>query len=65
MNEMLIAEREQVDIDQTLDHFEQQQKGLIAMLEVFEKMVEEISSVQGGSLGVPVAGPADTERDRK
>lgn len=65
MNEMLVAEREQADIDQALDHIEQQQKDLIATLEIYEKTAEETFSAQGGSLRVLDTGPADTERDRK
>lgn len=65
MNEMLVAEREQADIDQALDHIEQQQKDLIATLEIYEKTAEETFSVQGGSLRTLDTGPADTERDRK
>jgi len=34
MSEMLVAEREQADIDQALDHIEQQQKDLSATLEI-------------------------------
>ena len=67
MNEMLVAEREQADIDQALDHIEQQQKDLVATLEVYEKTAEETFNAQGGSLGLRAldTGPADTERDRK
>jgi nuclear pore complex protein Nup62 len=64
MSEMLIAEREQADIDQALDHIEQQQKDLMATLEIYEKTAEETFGAQGGLRALDT-GPADTERDRK
>jgi len=63
-NEMLIAEREQSDIDQSLEHIEQQQRDLLATLEVYEKTLEETMGGQGGNLRSLDTGPADTERDR-
>lgn len=62
---MLAAEREQNDIDQSLDHIEQQQRDLGATLEEYEKQAEEILGRQGGSLRSLDTGPADSERDKK
>lgn len=62
---MLIAEQEQNDIDQSLEHIEQQQRDLLATLEVYEKTTEETMGGQGGSLRSLDTGPADTERDKK
>lgn len=62
---VLAAEREQNDIDQSLDHIEQQQKDLSATLDVYEKSTEEILGDQGGSLRALDTGPADNERDKK
>ena len=62
---MLAAEREQTDIDQSLDHIEQQQRDLSATLDTYEKSAEEILGSQGGSLRALDTGPADTERDKK
>lgn len=62
---MLAAEREQNEIDASLDHIEQQQKELAATLDVYEKSSEEILGRQGGGLRALDAGPADTERDKK
>jgi len=61
---VLAAEREQNDIDQSLDHIEQQQKDLSAILDVYEKSTEEILGGQGGSLRALDTGPADNERDK-
>jgi nuclear pore complex protein Nup62 len=65
MGEMLVAEREQADIDQALDHIEQQQKDLMAALEIYEKTAEESFHSQSGPIRAVDTGPADTERDRK
>lgn len=62
---MLVAEREQADIDQALDHIEQQQRELVATLEIYEKTAEESFNTQSGSIRALDTGPADTERDRK
>jgi nuclear pore complex protein Nup62 len=62
---VLAAEREQNDIDQSLDHIEQQQKDLSATLDAYEKSTEEILGGQGGSLRALDTGPADNERDKK
>lgn len=62
---MLAAEREQSDIDQALDHIEQQQKDLSDTLDAYEKSTEDILGGQGGSLRALDTGPADDERDKK
>ena len=62
---VLAAEREQNDIDQSLDHIEQQQKDLAATLEAYEKSTQEILGGRGGNLRALDTGPADTERDKK
>ena len=59
------AERQQNEIDQTLDHIEQQQKDLLSTLEAYEKVSQEILGGQGGSLRSLDTGPADSERDKK
>lgn len=61
---VLAAEREQNDIDQSLDHIEQQQKELASTLDAYEKATQEILGSQGGSLRALDTGPADTERDK-
>lgn len=61
---VLAAEREQNDVDQSLDHIEQQQKELSSALGAYEKATEEILGGQGGSLRALDTGPADTERDK-
>ncbi|KAI5119909.1 hypothetical protein M0805_003713 [Coniferiporia weirii] len=61
---VLVAEREQSDIEQSLKHVEDQQKELAATLEVFEKATGEIFDGQGGGLRALDVGPADAERDK-
>ncbi|RDB22852.1 Nucleoporin NSP1 [Hypsizygus marmoreus] len=61
---VLAAEREQNDIDQSLDHIEQQQKELASTLDAYEKVTQEILGSQGGGLRALDTGPADTERDK-
>ncbi|KAF9075981.1 Nsp1-like C-terminal region-domain-containing protein [Rhodocollybia butyracea] len=61
---VLAAEREQAEVDQSLDHIEQQQRDLAATLDAYEKVTEEIFGGQGGSLRALDTGPADTERDK-
>ena len=62
----LAAEREQADIDQSLEHIEQQQKDLANTLDAYEKLAGDILGGQGGgSLRALDTGPADTERDKK
>jgi nuclear pore complex protein Nup62 len=61
---VLAAEQEQSEIDQSLDHIEQQQKDLSATLDAYEKSMEEVLGGQGGSLRALDTGPADNERDK-
>ncbi|KAJ7283776.1 Nsp1-like C-terminal region-domain-containing protein [Mycena rebaudengoi] len=60
---VLSAEREQNDIDQSLDHIEQQQKDLASTLDAYEKATQEVFGGHG-SLRALDTGPADTERDK-
>lgn len=62
---MVAVEREQTEIDHTLDHIEQQQRDLSATLDAYERSAEEVLGNQGGSLRALDTGPADTERDKK
>jgi nuclear pore complex protein Nup62 len=64
-NHVLAAEREQNDIDQSLDHIEQQEKELTATVEMYEKQMSDILGGQSGTLRTLDTGPADTERDKK
>lgn len=64
-NYVMAAEREQNDIDQSLDHIEQQEKELTAIVETYEKQMADILDGQGGNLRALDTGPADTERDKK
>ncbi|GJE84456.1 hypothetical protein PsYK624_005320 [Phanerochaete sordida] len=69
---LIAAEREQNDVDQSLDHIEQQQRELAATLDAYEQVTDEIlgsanaPSQAGGTGGLRSldTGPADTERDR-
>ncbi|KAJ2930194.1 hypothetical protein H1R20_g6882, partial [Candolleomyces eurysporus] len=61
---VLAAERQQSEIDSTLDNIEQQQKELLTTLEDYERASQEILGGQGGSLRSLDTGPADTERDK-
>lgn len=61
---VLAAEREQTNIDQALDHIEQQQKDLSAALDSYEKATEDILGGDNGSLRVLDTGPADSERHK-
>ncbi|KAJ6629121.1 Nsp1-like C-terminal region-domain-containing protein [Mycena sp. CBHHK59/15] len=61
---VLSAEREQNDIDQSLDHIEQQQKDLTSTLDAYEKATQEVFGGYGGNLRALDTGPADTERDK-
>ncbi|KAG7097103.1 hypothetical protein E1B28_004485 [Marasmius oreades] len=61
---VLQAEREQNEVDQSLDHIEQQQKDLAVTLDSYEKVTEEVFGGAGGSLRALDTGPADTERDK-
>jgi nuclear pore complex protein Nup62 len=64
-NYVLAAEREQNDIDQSLEHIEQQEKELTAIVETYEKQMADILGGQGGNLRALDTGPADSERDKK
>jgi len=59
------AERQQNDINESLEHIEQQQKDLASTLNTYEKFSQEILGGQSGNLRTLDAGPADTERDKK
>ncbi|KAJ7068148.1 nuclear pore glycoprotein p62 [Mycena amicta] len=61
---VLAAEREQNDIDQSLEHIEQQQRDLSATLDAYEKATQEVFGANGGNLRAMDTGPADTERDK-
>lgn len=63
-NYVLAAEREQNDIDQSLEHIEQQEKELTAIVETYEKQMADILGGQGGNLRALDTGPADSERDK-
>ncbi|KAF8914054.1 Nsp1-like C-terminal region-domain-containing protein [Gymnopilus junonius] len=58
---VLAAERQQNDINESLEHIEQQQKDLTTTLDHYEKASQEIL---GGSLRTLDTGPADNERDK-
>ncbi|KAL6309750.1 Nsp1-like C-terminal region-domain-containing protein [Sparassis latifolia] len=61
---VLAAEREQNDIDQSLDHIEQQQRDLGGALEAYERSTDEVLGGRGSNLRALDTGPADTERDK-
>ncbi|KAK0190687.1 Nsp1-like C-terminal region-domain-containing protein [Armillaria mellea] len=61
---VLAAEREQSEVNQSLDHIEQQQRDLAATLDAYEKTAQEIFGGQGANLRSIDKGPADTERDK-
>jgi nuclear pore complex protein Nup62 len=62
---VLTAEREQADIDQALEHIEQQQAELGETLSVYERAKDELFVGQSGALRTLDTGPADSERDKK
>ncbi|KAL5487791.1 NSP1 [Sanghuangporus weigelae] len=64
LQHVMMAEREQSDIEQSLKHVEDQQKELASTLEVYEKAAGEIFDAQGGGLRALDVGPADAERDK-
>ncbi|KAL5507999.1 NSP1 [Sanghuangporus vaninii] len=64
LQHIMMAEREQSDIEQSLKHVEDQQKELASTLEVYEKAAGEIFDAQGGGLRALDVGPADAERDK-
>jgi len=47
----LVTEREQAGIDKALDHIEQQQKGLMTTLEIYEKTARRLSAPRAGDSG--------------
>ena len=56
----------QTAIDQNLTHIENQQKELLAGLDLYEKQTREVLETgTAGPLRVQDMGPADAERDRK
>jgi len=63
-NHVMAAERQQNDINESLDHIEQQQRDLASTLDTYEKVSQEILGGQGGSLRSLDTGPADNERDK-
>ncbi|KAL5530163.1 hypothetical protein ACEPAF_6420 [Sanghuangporus sanghuang] len=64
LQHIMMAEREQSDIEQSLKHVEDQQKELASTLEVYEKAAGDIFDAQGGGLRALDVGPADAERDK-
>lgn len=64
LEHVTLAEREQLDIEQSFKHVEEQQKELASTLEVYEKSTGEIFEGQSGGLRALDVGPADAERDR-
>ncbi|KAK0491278.1 Nsp1-like C-terminal region-domain-containing protein [Armillaria novae-zelandiae] len=61
---VLAAEREQNEVNQSLDHIEQQQRDLAATLDAYEKTAQEIFGGQGANFRSIDKGPADMERDK-
>ncbi|KAF9534172.1 Nsp1-like C-terminal region-domain-containing protein [Crepidotus variabilis] len=61
---VLAAEKQQNDINEALNHIEQQQKDLGSTLDAYEKVSQEILGNQGSSLRSLDSGPADNERDK-
>lgn len=60
------AEREQNEVDQSLDHVEQQQSELSSTLDVYEKTLGDLlSSGQAGGFRALENGPAESERDKR
>ena len=62
---VLVAEREQNDLEQSLKHVEEQQNELASTLDVYEKYAGEIFDSQSGGLRALDVGPADAERDKQ
>ncbi|KIY52338.1 hypothetical protein FISHEDRAFT_35401, partial [Fistulina hepatica ATCC 64428] len=63
-NQVLNAERDQLEIEQSLDTIEQHQASLSAMLDTYEKSSQELLGGPNGSLRALDTGPADSERDK-
>lgn len=64
LSHVVAAEREQNEVNQALDSIEQQQRDLIATLDNYEKVAQELAG-GSGSVRVTDKGPADMERDKK
>jgi nuclear pore complex protein Nup62 len=62
---VLGAEKQQNEINEALNHIEQQQKDLATTLDAYEKISQEILGGQGSTLRTLDTGPADNERDKK
>ncbi|KDR83589.1 hypothetical protein GALMADRAFT_235853 [Galerina marginata CBS 339.88] len=58
---VLAVERQQNEINESLQHIEQQQQDLTSTLDAYERVSQEIL---GGSLRTLDTGPADNERDK-
>ena len=61
----MAAEREQNDIDQSLDRIDQQEREFSVTVEMYEKQMSDILGGQSGTLRTLDTGPADTERDKE
>jgi nuclear pore complex protein Nup62 len=62
---VLAAEKQQNEINDSLNHIEQQQRDLASTLDAYEKISQEILGGQGSTLRTLDTGPADNERDKK
>jgi len=62
---VMLAEREQSDLEQSLKHAEEQQTELASTLDVYEKYANELFDSQSGGLRALDVGPADAERDKQ
>jgi nuclear pore complex protein Nup62 len=62
---VLAAEKQQTEINESLNHIEQQQRDLASTLDAYEKISQEIIGGQSSTLRTLDAGPADNERDKK
>ena len=62
---VLAAEKQQNEINEALNHIEQQQRDLASTLDAYEKISQEILGGQGSTLRSLDTGPADHERDKK
>lgn len=62
---VLAAEKQQNEINEALNHIEQQQNDLATTLDAYEKVSQEILGGQSSTLRTLDTGPADNERDKK
>jgi len=62
---VMLSEREQSDLEQSLKHAEEQQTELASTLDVYEKYANELFDSQSGGLRALDVGPADAERDKQ